>query len=131
MNRSFLSVLVVLVILGAIVCGIVRYSGGPDIDKSSYQAVMMTNGIAYYGKIDSTYGKYITLSDVFYLQQSAGNPLALIRFANETQGPQNMIYINKSQVSFLYNLDTTKELYKKIQELSAQEAKTKSATQAK
>ncbi|MEK7545026.1 MAG: hypothetical protein AAB551_02740 [Patescibacteria group bacterium] len=126
MNRSFVAALVVLIIAGGII-GFVRNSGGPVIDTESYQAVMLSNGVAYYGKIENMNRKYITLNDVHYLQQGGGNPLTLVKFVNETQGPQNTIYVNKSQVSFVYNLDTTKELYKKIQQLKAQDAKTQPA----
>lgn len=129
MNRSLVAVFVLLAVVSGIV-GFVRNSGGPAIDKDSYQAVMLTNGISYYGKIESMNRKYITLNDVHYLQQGGGNPLTLVKFINETQGPQNTVYINKSQVSFIYNLDTTKELYKKIQELKVQDTKTQPAAAA-
>lgn len=91
------------------------------IDESRYQAVFFTNGQVYFGKLQSTNGGYLHLTDIFYLQTqvkgatdsenpqkttSDQNDVQLIKLGNEIHGPEDMMVISKDQVLFYENLKT-------------------------
>lgn len=94
---------------------------GSTIDSNRYQAVFLTNGQVYFGKLHRV-GEYYKLSDVFYLQASqtstdtssnpqqastANNGVQLIKLGNEVHGPEDSMVIEKSQVLFFENLKST------------------------
>ncbi len=95
------------------------------IDPAKYQAVFLTNGQVYFGRIDFHDPSYIGLSDIYYLQvkpvlqQSEGNDndntntakqqeqkteLSLVKLGNELHGPEDRMMINKDQVVFVEDL---------------------------
>jgi hypothetical protein len=91
---------------------------GSTIDSSKYQAVFLTNGQVYFGKLHRA-GEYYKLSNVFYLQASqkstdeSSNPqqaaasdagVQLIKLGNEVHGPEDSMVIEKNQVLFFENL---------------------------
>jgi hypothetical protein len=91
---------------------------GSTIDSSRYQAVFLTNGQVYFGKLHRA-GEYYKLSNVFYLQASqsstdgSNNPqqaatsnagVQLIKLGNEVHGPEDSMVIEKNQVLFFENL---------------------------
>lgn len=90
---------------------------------SGYQAVFLTNGQVYFGKISNAQGTYATLTDIFYLQvvqpplqgqQEAGQPAApapqaqpqisLVKLGNELHGPIDEMQINRDHILFYENL---------------------------
>jgi hypothetical protein len=94
-------------------------SSAPQIDTSKYQAVFLTSGQVYFGKLQNSNGDYLTLTNVFYLQTktdstSAGNPqktstdtangVELIKLGNEIHGPEDKMVISHAQVLFYENL---------------------------
>jgi hypothetical protein len=94
-------------------------SSGPQIDTSKYQAVFLTSGQVYFGKLQNSNGDYLTLTNVFYLQaktdtSTAGNPqkaspsnandVELIKLGNEIHGPEDKMVISHAQVLFYENL---------------------------
>ena len=83
--------------------------------SSGYQAVFLTNGQVYFGKISNAGADYVTLKDIFYLQvnqqlqsgsaatqqQSDQQPqLSLVKLGNELHGPVDSMQINRSQILF-------------------------------
>ncbi len=97
---------------------------GSQLPKGgSYQAVFLTNGQVYFGKMKSTSGNYVTLKDVFYIQsnpQQAGasaspNPqLALVQLGNEIHGPESQMQIANDQVIFWENLKSDSKVVQAI-----------------
>lgn len=91
-------------------------------DKSTYQAVFLTNGQVYFGKLDKVNQSYVQLTDIFYLQanqslqatpadaQSAAattndaSKMQLIKLGSELHGPKDMMHINHDQVLFWEDL---------------------------
>jgi hypothetical protein len=99
-----------------------KFVGSP-IDSSKYQAVFLTNGQVYFGKLQKSVDNYYKLTDVFYLQATqaktdstneadAQNPqttssqagVQLIKLGNEVHGPEDSMVIDRSQVLFIENL---------------------------
>lgn len=113
---------VLIVLIGALVGGWVanRAGNGTGIDDDKYQAVFLTNGQVYFGRLETFKDDYLRLSDIYYLQaQSADetdsqNPqqaskndatdVQLIKLGNEVHGPVDEMIISKDQVLFFENL---------------------------
>lgn len=84
-------------------------------DKDRFQAVFLTNGQVYFGKLKNTGGAYLTLDDVYYIQanpQQAGQQpsaspqpnLTLVKLGDEIHGPERRMEIASSQVVFWEDL---------------------------
>lgn len=116
-----LSVIAVVLFAALVVGGLFLYRAvsGSIISKDKYQAVFLTSGQVYFGKLDSVGGDYSRLTDVFYIQASeaddeadAQNPqetetatdLQLIKLGSEVHGPEDEMLINKEQILFVENL---------------------------
>lgn len=82
------------------------FAPGPSevIDRSAYQAVFLTNGSTYFGKLQEQGDQWFTLSDVFYLSVSEQSGTQLIKRGSEAQGPKEPMLIPKAQVLFIENL---------------------------
>lgn len=116
------SVTVVVVALAALL-----YFGGSKeaklIDTDKQQAVFLTNGQVYFGKIKSINSKYIDLRDIYYLNvnqqvqpnQQQGNQdgqqnqnqgsVTLVKLGcSELHRPADQMLINRDQVTFWENL---------------------------
>ena len=88
-----------------------------QIASDKYQAVFLTNGQVYFGKLAKVHSGYYVLKDVFYLQNKASDKTAddegqlnskgdveLIKLGNEVHGPEDYMIIERSQVLFFENL---------------------------
>lgn len=88
-------------------------------DFSKYQAVFLTNGQVYFGKITDANVQTLVLENIYYLR-SAGSlqtsdaknsttapetdNFSLVKLGNELHGPEDKMYINLSQVLFVEDL---------------------------
>lgn len=79
-------------------------SAAEVIDRSAYQAVFLTNGSTYFGKLQEQGNDWFLLSDVFYLSVSDQSGTQLIRRGSEAQGPKEPMIIARAQVLFIENL---------------------------
>lgn len=90
---------------------------GSSIDGSKFQAVFLTSGQVYFGRMQILNDDYIKLTDVFYIQAStasgegenpqdatASNDMQLIKLGSEVHGPEDAMIINRDQVLFYENL---------------------------
>ena len=86
-----------------------------NAELSDYQAVFLTNGQVYFGKISQTRDTYVVLKDIYYLQvnkqlqpadtQTASqSQLSLIKLGNELHGPDDLMHINRDQILFFEDL---------------------------
>lgn len=114
---ALVGVLVAAALIAAAVFGYKALVGSP-IESGKYQAVFLTNGQVYFGKLHRA-GDYYKLTNVYYLQAtqssdgSSSNPqqaadaksgVQLIKLGNEVHGPEDAMIIDKSQVLFFENL---------------------------
>lgn len=92
------------------------------IDRDKYQAVFLTNGQVYFGKLQNSSGDHLVLQKIFYLQASntpadtseSKNPqeakdqtsgdVQLIKLGTEVHGPTDEMVISREQVLFFENL---------------------------
>lgn len=107
-----------------------KVTGMTTVDSNSYQAVFLTNGQVYFGKLTTVNQYYVTITNVFYLQvqqsvqpasnsattttsttatnsSSSNNSVQLVKLGNELHGPQDEMTINRPQVLFWENLKSS------------------------
>jgi hypothetical protein len=88
--------------------------------SSGYQAVFLTNGQVYFGKLSDMSATYATLSDIYYLQvtqppiqgsqqqgqqaASAQQQLSLVKLGQELHGPVDEMKINRDQILFFEDI---------------------------
>jgi len=108
-----------------------RLSDWADVTK--YQAVFLSNGQVYFGKVTDVNNQTLVLENIYYLRsnsalqtgeatttsQLAGD-FALIKLGNEIHGPQDKMSINLNQVLFTENL---KDDSKVVEAIKAYESK--------
>jgi hypothetical protein len=123
---------VVVLVLGALGWWGYNNMASPDgIKKNQYQAVFLTNGQVYFGKVSNVNSGYVDLADIYYLQvqqsvqpdakaASSENPqVSLAKLGSELHGPEDQMKISREQILFWENLkDDSKvvEAIKKNQE---------------
>jgi len=98
------------------------YGGGNGIETNRYQAVFLTNGQVYFGKLSRMNNEYYKLTDIYYMQstnstsdtestspqqttQTGGN-VQIIKLGDEIHGPEDKMIIGRDQVLFYENLKT-------------------------
>ncbi len=125
-------VIVAVVLIGAIV--FLAYAKSSDsessatsVDQGKYQALFMTNGQVYFGKLSNVDGNYTKLKDVYYLQvQQAVQPavddkktdpkVSLSKLGNELHGPTDEMNISRDQILFWENLKDDSTVVKAIKD---------------
>ena len=115
------------------------YFGGPRQDnylnKNEEQAVFLTNGQVYFGKIKTVNQQYIDLQNIYYLNvnqqvqpnqssststtsssssSTSNQSVSLVKLGCELHGPEDEMIINTSQVTFWENLKSTGQVSKAI-----------------
>ena len=88
-----------------------------QIDSGKYQAVFLSSGQVYFGKLTAVDSQYLKLSGVFYIQsqQDAASDedqittqestgMQLIKLGEEVHGPEDTMIINRDQMLFFENL---------------------------
>lgn len=111
-------VVVVLVVLGVLFRDKLfqgQDKNTPAGTPSGYQAVFLTNGQVYFGKLTNAMSEYVTLEDIYYLQVTqpplqgsqtntqatqAQPQLSLVKLGQELHGPVDSMQINHEQILF-------------------------------
>lgn len=99
-----------------------------DVQKDKFQAVFLTNGQVYFGKINKLNRNGYTLGNIYYLQVQNGvqpdtqtpatnkdQNLSLAKLGSELHGPEDAMYIEAKQVLFWENLKNDSKVVKAIQ----------------
>lgn len=129
MHSFFLLIVKVLIVLAVLYGGLVasKYFLKPDQRANDYAAVFLVNGQVYFGKFDKKSEDELVMKEVYYLQ-NANNGLSsstsgelpktgftLVKLGQELHGPEDFMYINKSQVLFYEYLRADSQLVQTIQ----------------
>lgn len=112
---------------------VLLYFGGAKesnyVDKNKEQAVFLTNGQVYFGKIKNVNKDYVDLQQIYYLnvnqqvqpnQQNSSNnansnqSVSLVKLGCELHGPADQMIINRDQVTFWENLKSDGQVTKAI-----------------
>ncbi|MEX2209918.1 MAG: hypothetical protein WD846_03470 [Patescibacteria group bacterium] len=103
----------VIVMAGVMTLGMLGGYPGKVPADDKYQAVFLTNGQVYFGKLGRVGAQYVTLNDVYYIQNnpqqsspapSPGPQLSLVQLGNEIHGPERSMQINSDQIIFWEDL---------------------------
>lgn len=108
------------------------YFGGPDeskyINKDKQQAVFLTNGQVYFGKIKNVNKQFLDLQEIYYLNvnqqvqpnqdanKQAQSSISLVKLGCELHGPVDRMIVNRDQVTFWENLKDDGQVTKAIAE---------------
>lgn len=98
------------------------------IKSKEYQAVFLTNGQVYFGKLTQSDSDYVKLTDIYYLQvqqsvqpgststtaNNANQQVSLAKLGGELHGPEDVMYVSRQQVLFWENLKTDGKVTKAI-----------------
>lgn len=121
-KKSFKWVIIAVVALGLVAGGWVAWQklapADSGIESSKYQAVFLTDGQIYYGKLTVLNDRQYKLTNVFYILSQNENKTAnadgetaetqnnaqLIKMGNELHGPEDAMMINRDHVLFYENL---------------------------
>lgn len=106
------------------------YFGGHDeskyVDKDKQQAVFLTNGQVYFGKVNAVNKDFLDLRNIYYLNvnqqvqpnqsgsQQAQSNISLVKLGCELHGPVDQMVINRDQVTFWENLKDDGQVAKAI-----------------
>ena len=85
-------------------------SAAEVIERDLYQAVFLTNGSTYFGRLQQQGDAWFVLTDVFYLSVSEDSAPQLIKRGSEPQGPREPMIIPQAQVLFIENLRDDSEI---------------------
>lgn len=85
-------------------------SAAEVIERDLYQAVFLTNGSTYFGRLQQQGDEWFVLTDVFYLSVSEDSAPQIIKRGSEPQGPREPMIIPQAQVLFIENLRDDSEI---------------------
>jgi len=79
------------------------------IDTSAYQAVFLSNGQSYFGKLQNTGGDFLVMKSPYTAQTvkdstTSADTTTLLRVKDQVYGPEDSIAIKSSQVTSWQNL---------------------------
>jgi hypothetical protein len=112
--RAFGALVVLAAIVVAVILIIGSVSGGNSlpstVDTKTYQAVFLSNGQVFFGKLSAGSSDYYELRHVYVLLSSVtskGQPGAqtLVKLTREIHNPTDFMLINQRQVLYIENLD--------------------------
>ncbi len=118
----------------------------PATAASGYQAVFLTTGQVYFGKVSNKNDDWMTLKDIFYLQviqpplqgqqqpgqtaPAAQQPqISLVKLGNELHGPVDEMHMSRTQVLFYEDLKEDSQVVKAIKDYKANPQGTTPAAQ--
>lgn len=133
-KKTIITALVALLVVAGLLAAFMAWQSGLGaIKRDRYQAVFLTNGQVYFGKINSMTGDTVVLKDIYYLQQAADvqkqeneedqaqNQLTLAKLGKELHGPEDVMYLERSQMLFWENLTNDSQVVKTIQQEKQQD----------
>ena len=113
--------------------------------SSGYQAVFLSNGQVYFGKLSGMTASYATLKDIYYLQVTTPptpdgsqlnqqqaqqqQQLSLVKLGEELHGPVDEMKINRDQVLFYEDIKEDGRVMKAIREYQKNPPKPADTTQ--
>jgi hypothetical protein len=125
-NKKILAVVAALIV----VLGILYYLNVFSFSffsKNTYQAVFLTNGQVYFGKLYQPKSQYAILKNVFYLQiAQAPQPIKagetppaninLVKLGGELHGPTDEMRINRDHILFVEDLKPDSRVVQAIEQ---------------
>lgn len=112
-----------------------RHDVGDAIDETKYQAVFLTSGQVYFGKLHTFNRESMRITEVFYLRNqkpadekdegaiqqtsSAQRDVELVKLGDEVHSPMDEMVILKSQILFYENIEEEGSVARTIEQYKA------------
>jgi hypothetical protein len=139
-SRRWLVVLIVVVVLGLggagawAAIGHKPFDENKNINHNEYQALFLTNGQVYFGKLADLNHKFVTITDIYYLQVQQGDgslqdasgnansnsQVSLAKLGSELHGPEDKMAVSSDQVLFWENLKPDSKVVQAITKYQSQ-----------
>lgn len=96
-----------------------------SIKKDAYQAVFLSDGQVYFGKITSMNTAFTEITDIYYLRtgqevqggtSKASTDVSLAKLGSELHGPEDKMIIATQQITFVENLKASGNVTSAIME---------------
>jgi hypothetical protein len=132
LTAAILGVLLILGLLAAAMYWKSSQAGSlSGVNSNQYQALFLTNGQVYFGKLSQSDSKTVNLKDIYYLQvqqtvqpkpnespeETAKNQkISLAKLGGELHGPEDSMYVDRGQVLFWENLKNDGKVVKAIKD---------------
>lgn len=117
LNITYLGLLLsITVVIVGVLLALFFFEGDREdkyVDNTKHQAIFLNNGQVYFGSITDLNKSFLTLSNIYYLrvnqqvqpgQQASQNDVSLVKLGCELHGPQDIMIVNRDQVTFWENL---------------------------
>jgi len=116
MKQMIAAILIIIILGGGLFIFSRMQANNLAINKNENQAVFLTNGQVYFGKLKSIGNDYLVLDNIYYLQVQQSvqngttttstdqNQAQLVKLGNELHGPEDEMQISSKQVLFWENL---------------------------
>lgn len=123
--KKFVSWLLAILVVVFTVLWVFRLPPFPQ----KWQAVFLSNGQVYFGHLNPSFGKYVKLSNIYYLQvtqqlqppgQQPVPDIRLVKLGGELHGPEDTMYILRDQILFWEYLKADSRVVQGITQLRAQ-----------
>jgi hypothetical protein len=108
--------------------GLATIGADSAVKSKEYQALFLTNGQVYFGKLSHTDSSYVKLTNIYYLQvqqavqpsssasaAAANQQVSLAKLGGELHGPEDSMFVSRQQVLFWENLKTDGKVTQAIQ----------------
>lgn len=129
-------VIILLVVVAVVYGAKMLHDPTRAVDSSKFQAIFLSNGQVYFGKIKSLDGKYAKISNIYYLQvqqlqkqdtnedtegeaANGESSVSLTKLGSELHGPEDEMHISSDQILFWENLKDESRVVKTITEFEA------------
>ncbi len=127
----------IVIILAVLVLGVIGWAiwsnsknASTGIDSSKYQAVFMSNGQIYFGKLSDFNDASFKITSIYYPQaqttdetdtkktdvQSSQSNIQLFRVTDGVHGPEDQMIITKSQILYYENLKSDSKVTQLIEQ---------------
>lgn len=110
-----LGVVALIIVVALIAAAVARATTPTDplgaaVNHDEYQAVFLTNGQVFFGRLTIPGGDYYYLKHVYYLSSGAAskagqNSLTIRKLTNDIHGPQDLVILSRPQVLYVENLN--------------------------
>jgi hypothetical protein len=130
----FVALLAVVVLMVGLITLIYTQNNNTKGDESKYiytnklQAVFLNTGQVYFGNIKVLNNEFLTLQNIFYLQSTtssasstatSGSNVTLVKLGCELHRPYDQMVINRAQVTFWENLQSSGQVAQAVAKYDA------------
>lgn len=109
---------IALVVVAGIGYSSYRWCLGKLLKQGGYQAVQLSDGRMYFGRLENPWSQYVRITDVYYFQstEAGTGEMTLIKLGKEAHGPEDKLEINREHVLFIQDLKSDSKVVKAIKD---------------